>query len=337
MSAKRIEVGTKYPVDIGQSINDRFVKDLFKGTLDNRKVVIVTDREVSGYYLEKFLVQFVESGINPTIVVVDGSQNAKTIDTVREVYERLNDVNFLHTDLLIALGGGGVIDLTAFAATTYNKGIEYVIFPTTLLSMLESTVAGLALLNFQSNKDLICVQANPVHAVIDTAFLKTLPSRYMANGIAQIIQYGLIEKPKMLNWFASPGDLTELVEESIQTGAKIRTERPEMLSFGREISDSIEGHFRFLKYTQGEALALGLLAMNQSPAMHSLYGRVGLPIELSGVTKDTLLKRIAKSLEKQGDTVSIVRIGAESKPTVQKVQKEAALRFYDSMLSGICH
>jgi len=337
MEAKRIVLETKCVVDIGKSISSQCIKNLFSGTGKLSKIAVVTDREVGGYYLKGFLEQFDAIGLKPPVIMIDGSQTAKTIEAVKSVYERLMDIDFSEADTLIALGGGGVIDITAFAASTFGTGAKYILFPTTMLSMIESTVAPRAMLNFQSQKDLIRVSVSPYHVVIDTAFLKTLPPRYMANGIAQVLQYGLTDSPSLLNRLSNPGDLAELVEESLQAGIRIRKEAPELLRYGRDIADAIEGHFRFLKYTQGESLALGLFAMDPSPALHSLYDRLGLPIALTGATKETLLKRIMKSLEKQGDTVMITRIGPEGKPAIQKVPADAAERFFDTLLTGICH
>lgn len=337
MEAKRIVLETNCVVDVGRSITTQCIKSLFTGTGKLSKIAVVTDREVGGYYLKGFLEQFEAIGIKPAVIMIDGSQASKTIDAVKSVYERLMDIDFSEADILIALGGGGVIDIATFAASTFGAGAKYVLFPTTLLSMIESTVAPRAMLNFQSQKDLIRVSASPYHVVIDTAFLKTLPPRFMANGIAQVLQYGLADSPILLNRLANPSDLAELVEESLRAGIRIRKDSPELLRLGRDIADAIEGHFRFLKYTQGEALALGLFAVDQSSALQSLYERLGLPLEITGVTKETLLKRIMKTLEKQGETVLITRIGSEGKPTIQKVTVDAAERYFDTLLTGICH
>ncbi len=337
MEEKKIVLNTKCVVDVGKSITSQCIKNLFAGKGKPVKIAVVSDREVGGYYMKGFLEQFDAIGIKPAVITIDGSQAAKTIEAVKSVYERLMDIDFSEADTLIALGGGGVIDITAFAASTFGNGAKYILFPTTLLSMIESTLANCAMLNFQSQKDLIRVSVSPNHVVIDTAFLKTLPPRYMANGIAQVLQYGLTDNPSLLNRLSGPVDLAELVEESLLAGIRIRKNAPELLRFGRDIADAIEGHFRFLKYTQGEALGLGLIASDSSPALHTLYGRLGLPIELTGVTQETLMKRIMKSLEKQGDTVIIPRIGPEGKPVIQKVPYDAAERYYESLLTGICH
>ncbi|MDD4094925.1 MAG: iron-containing alcohol dehydrogenase [Oscillospiraceae bacterium] len=334
MQTKRIELENHSPIDIGRSVAGSMAADYIAGSGDPKRTLIVTDREVAGYYLKEFTDSFAGKGFVPAHIIVDGNASSKTLDTLTAVYERLYD---LDCSYVIALGGGGVIDIATFAASTFGRGVKTLLVPTTLLSMLESVMMSHATLHFQSQKDIIRVPVQTSYSVIDVAYLKTLPHRYIANGIAQLIQYGLIDNPGLLHALASAKDVAALVEEGLRSGDRIRKIQPELLAFGRDIADAIEGHFRFLKYTPGEALALSLLAMCHSAALHKLFEQLGLPVKLTEVGKDALLKRIAKSLEKQGSEVSLIRIGPEKKPIVQTVPLEAAVRYYDSALSEICH
>ncbi|MBN1891188.1 MAG: iron-containing alcohol dehydrogenase [Clostridiales bacterium] len=335
MQNKRIISEEQYPIDIGRSTAKSLVTEYIVRTKDLQCPLIVTDREVGGCHLEEFQKAFEEHEIPVSHVIVDGNPSSKTLDMLTQVYERISDLN---CSCIIALGGGGVLDIAMFAASTYGNGKEIILVPTTLLAMLESVSATHATLHFQSQKDLIRVPTKiPSYAVIDVSYLKTLPRRYLANGIAQIIRYGLIDSPALIHTLASAKDLTVLIEEGLRTGRAIRKTKPELLSFGRDIADAIECHFRFMKYTHGEAMALSLLALCPSAALHRLYERLGLPVTLTEVTKDALLKRITKTLEKQGRTVELIRIGPEKKPVIQKVALEAAIRYYDSALDEICH
>lgn len=335
MQNKQIMSEEQYPIDIGRSTAISLVTEHIARDKRQRSPLIVTDREVGGYYLEAFQKAFAEREIPTAHVIVDGNPSSKTMEMLTNVYERLSDLN---GSCIVALGGGGVLDIAMFAASTYGSGSEIILVPTTLLAMLESVNASHAMLHFQSQKDLIRVPTKkPSYAVIDVSYLKTLPRRYFANGIAQIIRYGLIDNSGLLHTLASAKDLTVLIEEGLKVGSAVRKTQPELLSFGSEIADAIECHFRFLKYTHGEALALALLALCPSAALHRLYERLGLPVKLTEVTKDALLKRISKSLEKKGQTVDLIRIGPEKKPVLQKVALEAAIRYYDSALDEICH
>ena len=333
MQAKRIEIEKRGPADIGRSIAGTCVADFIANADGPKSVLIVTDREVSGLYLKDFSEALSDEISAPPHIIVDGNPSSKNMDGLTAVYERISDLNCAY---IVALGGGGVIDIASYAAATFGNGIKTILVPTTLLSILESVMASHATLNFQSQKDIIRTPISPTYAAIDVSFLKTLPQRYFANGLAQIIQYGLIDNPALLHALATSKDVTALVEEGLRSGSRIRKTKPELLAFGRDIADAIECHFRYMKYTSGEAFALALLSMCHTAALHKLYERLGLPVMLTEVTKETLLKRIAKSLEKQGKTVDLIRIGPEKKPIIQKVPPETAIRYYDSALSEIC-
>lgn len=334
MQAKRLVIENQCPIDIGQMIAGKCTADYLSRAHGSSRALIVTDREVSGYYMKKFSEAFSGTGGAPAHVIIDGNPSSKNTDMLSAIYERLSDLDY---DYVIALGGGGVIDVATFAASTFGKGIKSILVPTTMLSMLESVMATHSTLHFQSRKDMIRVPMSPAYAVVDISFLKTLPARYLANGIAQIIQYGLIDDPSLLRALASSKELDALIEDALRIGGNIHKSNPELLAFGKDLSDVIECYFRFLKYTPGEAMALSLLAHCPSVAMHRLYDRLGLPQILTEVTKDALMKRIAHSIGKPGKTVELIRIGPLKKPVIDRVPFDTALKFYETALAEICH
>jgi len=337
MELSGINAGTSYSVECGQSYAQLYLADLLKPRLEKAQVAIITDREVSGYYINDFVQQFMRNGINPTVIVIDGSQAAKSFDVVRSAFERLTDIEFAKKDLLIALGGGGVIDVAAFVAATYQKGIDYIQVPTSLLAMIDSSVAGDSFLNFQSHKNQIGVASSPARVLIDTDYLRTLPPRFQANGIAQAILFGLLGNGLLLELLQEPNiDMMNLVDQSIKSRKLLREKDPRFLSFGQEIAEAIEGHFRFLKYTHGEALALGMLSLYHSDRMKAMYIKFGLPMTVTGVAKDTLLKRILKNYENHDNPVNIVRLDGEGHPFIDKIPSADAASFFDKVLSGIC-
>lgn len=337
MELIEINAGMQYKVECGRSFAQMYLTDIFKKRLENAQVAVITDREVSGYYISDFVRQFERIGIKPVIIVIDGSQAAKSFDMVRTVFERLTDIEFSKSDLLFAMGGGGIIDVAAFVAATYQKGIEYVQIPTSLLAMVDSSISPDAYLNFQSHKNQIGITYSPVHVVIDTEYLRTLPSRFQANGIAQIIQYGLLDRPDLLKDLVAPQmDMLHLIDTCVQTKKEIASRNPVYLTFGHEIAEAIEGHFRFLKYTHGEAMALGMRALYQSDDLLRLYEQHGLPTSVTGVAKDTLLNRITKKYENRIEEVSLVRLVSEGNPVIEKIPSDEIAGVYDKLLSGIC-
>jgi 3-dehydroquinate synthase len=111
----------------------------------------------------------------------------------------------------------------------------------------------------------------------------------MANGYVRMIQYGYLRNPELINMLeASEQDISELITTSINCKLELMTRDPFFLSFGQPFSDAIQGHFRFLKYTHGEAVALGMLASSPSERLTALLKRYKLPVSIEGVTSDTL-------------------------------------------------
>jgi len=337
MELIELNAGMNYPVECGKAYVQLYLTDIFRKRLERAQVAVITDREVSGYYMSDFVCQFERIGIKPVVIVIDGSQTSKSLDSVRDAFERLTDVEFSRSDLLFAMGGGGVIDIAAFVAATYQKGIEYVQIPTSLLAMVDSSISPDAFLNFQSHKNQIGVSSKPIHVVIDTDYLRTLPPRFQANGIAQVIQCGLLDNPDLLAYLVSPQvDMLRLIDTCIQAKKRIIMANPVFLTFGQEIAEAIEGHFRFLKYTHGEAMALGMRALFQTDALRNLYEQYGLPLTVTGVTKDTLLNRMIKNYENKTEEVALVRLRLEGSPFVDMVPTSEMAGTYDKLLSGIC-
>ena len=354
MNREIIDAQTSYPIECGQGFALTQLVELFADRLSKAKgVVIVTDREVSGYYIASFIQQFEDMEIHPVVVVVEAVQGAKSLDAVKQVYEGLVDANFHESDLIFALGGGGVIDVAAFAASTFFQGLDYVQIPTSLLAMVDSSVSDKAFLNYQSYKDRVSISAKPVYTVIDIDFLKTLPSRYRANGIAQIIRYGLLGNEDLLSLLMEEQvDMEKLIVLSLKTKIRMRTEsgrnnlnsglheeikakRLPYLSFGQEIGEAIEGHFRFLKYTHGEALALGMLSMYPDSALKELYEKHNLPLLVEGVTKETLVNRLVRSFPQAGE-VSFMALEKTGKPFIKTISTDDTPAVFEDYLSAIC-
>ena len=337
MNSSRLNIQTSYPIECGLGIGQFHMTEIFGAKLTGRKVAIVTDREVQGYYGTAFSMQFESIGITPSQIIVDGSQISKTLDAVKVVYEGLTDAGFGKSDLLFALGGGGVMDIAGFAAATYLEGIPFVRVPTSLISMIDSGVAPYAYLNFQSHKDRIAVPSHPIHTIIDTTYLNTLPPKYRAGGLARVIQLGLTSNTELISMLmADRLDMDGLITRSIETMFSSDGKYRSCESFGEEIASSIEGHFRFLKYTHGEALALGMTAMYPDKFLDTLYQRFGLPLKVEGVTKDTLLKRIVRDFSVTGDPLSFMAISEPGNARIHTLPMPDAVACFEQYLSSIC-
>lgn len=335
---KRVESQRSYPIECGRQMAHTCLYELVKERSSDHEiqVAVVTDKEVDGLHHASFITELEKKGIKPTVIRIDGRQSSKNFDVVMQVFERLMDISFSGEDLLVGWGGGSILDVTAFCASTFLGGLPYCLIPTTLMSMLESAEAELSYLNYMSHKDCISVKCHPLAVYMDVEFLPTVPSSFMKNGYAQIIHYAMLDQITLLNRLVNKTDMFITIDECYLAKSRIREMDPDAFSFAREIKEAILEHFRFLRYSEGEALAFAVAAMNPSEPLFRLYDMLGFPRKLEGVSKDALLRRISKNLLPYKDQIPVIRASGngEIKKTVMTL-KEAEV-FFSERLDVIC-
>lgn len=168
--------------------------------LFNSKVCIITDTNVSPYYLEEvFKITKEYAAVVETFIIQPGEEN-KNLHTVNSVYEFLIRSNFQRNDLLIALGGGVIGDMTGFVAATYLRGVRFIQMPTTLLSMVDSSIGGKTGVDFMAYKNMVGAFYQPQGVYINLSALDTLPDQQFFSGFAEIIKCGLLGDKKFYYW-----------------------------------------------------------------------------------------------------------------------------------------
>jgi 3-dehydroquinate synthase len=301
-----------------------------------RRLIVVSDKEVAALYQDPLKECFRLAGTPAHTLVIDGSEAGKTLESARNLYEQLSDLEMSVNDLLVAFGGGSVIDVTSFVGATYLGGLDYVLVPTTLLAMADSSLIDRCQLNFRTSKNLLALPCQPQQVLIDVDLLKSLPAKHLANGYAQIIQYGYVQEPAIIDMLENGGDDIEaLLRITIEAKRQLLAANPKGIDFGQPIGNAIEGHFRFLKYLHGEALALGMLAASASDRLRALLTRYHLPTRLEGVGVDSLIRRIQRLDSQQGATAQLVRVSVPGQPFIQELPLDQTESVYQAMLAEI--
>lgn len=250
-----------YYNDIGKAITQ---------ACKSRRAAIVTDDNVDKEYGDIVVSSLNDAGIKAVKFVFPHGESSKCHDTLLKLYDFLAENGFTRSDMLIALGGGVVGDLTGFAAATYMRGIEFIQIPTSLLAMVDSSVGGKTAVNINSGKNLVGAFYQPSLVVADAHSLNTLPDMFFIDGMAEVIKYGMIKSPKVfdmterLNCSDKDFTITDLIKECVSIKAQVveNDEREAgermLLNFGHTLGHAIEKYHNFSGITHGAAVAIGM-------------------------------------------------------------------------------
>ncbi len=187
---KVIKVNTKpsYEILIREGLLEEIPEDLSK-RIDFGKVAIITDTNVESLYGDCLLEAFQKKGLRAELFSFLAGEASKNIETIVTLARRLLASKFDRRDLILALGGGVVGDVSGFLASIYLRGIPYVQVPTTLLAQVDSSVGGKTGVDLPEGKNLLGTFYQPQVVYIDPLVLKTLPSQEIKNGLAEVIKY----------------------------------------------------------------------------------------------------------------------------------------------------
>ena len=284
--------------------------------VEGRKICIVTDSQVGPLYADQVKKELEKVCRRVTVYTIPAGEAHKTLDTVRGVYEHLILEHFDRKDLLAALGGGVVGDLTGFTAATYLRGIGFIQIPTTLLSQVDSSIGGKTGVDFDSYKNMVGAFHMPRLVYMNLSVLKTLPERQFASGMAEILKHGLIKNEGYFQWLLDEKKavcgldmdaLLTMIEESCKVKRAVVEEDPTeqgdraLLNFGHTIGHAVEKLKNF-EFLHGECVAIGsaaaaYLSMRRGMITKEELERIceelriyGLPTGTTGLDAQAVLK-----------------------------------------------
>lgn len=295
-----------YPIHIGSGLLADTA--LLRGSLAARKVAIVSNTAVAPLYAAALHAARQGQGETLDIVLPDGEAH-KNLDTLTRIFDVLVANRFARDDLLVALGGGVVGDITGFAAACYQRGIDFVQIPTTLLAQVDSSVGGKTAVNHPGGKNLVGAFHQPIAVIADTDTLRTLPPRELRAGLAEVIKYGLICDAEFFDWLEWHVDAllaldAEMLGTAIRRCCEIkadivaRDEREQgeraLLNLGHTFGHAIETVTGYSAWLHGEAVGVGLamacslsqragwMTTHEVQRVTDLLQRVGLRTEARG-------------------------------------------------------
>ena len=254
--------------------------EIIKNNLATSKIVVVTNKTIKNLYGTIAADSLINAGFEVFFVEVEEGESYKNFDTINLILENLLCLKLSRDDTVLALGGGVIGDMAGFAASIYLRGINLVQVPTTLLSMVDSSIGGKTGVNHEAGKNLIGSFYQPKITVIDPRVLLSLPQREIRSGLAEVVKYGFIMDLALLEFLAGNANLVyknnvytkdlgvwlKLIKASAKDKVYVvaKDEREQnlraILNFGHTIGHAIEAAFKYVTYTHGEAVALGMKA-----------------------------------------------------------------------------
>jgi 3-dehydroquinate synthase len=334
MESLRVALGSRsYPIHIGAGVIGR--ADLYRDYLSGGSAAIVTNAVVGPLYLDG--VKKALHGARVTAIIVPDGEQAKGWETLQHIFDALLAARCGRDTLLVALGGGVVGDLAGFAAAVYQRGIDFVQVPTTLLAQVDSSVGGKTAINHPRGKNMIGAFHQPRAVIADLATLDTLPERELRAGIAEVIKHGLALDAAFFQWLEQNidklvardrGALAHAVRRSCELKAAIvaADEREAgsraLLNLGHTFGHAIEAGTGYGTWLHGEAVAAGmvmaaelslkmkLLEKADVARIRALIERAGLPVKAPALRPEEILRLMSVDKKAAGGEVRFVVLDA---------------------------
>ncbi|KAL7453005.1 hypothetical protein ACHAWC_004700, partial [Mediolabrus comicus] len=199
--------GRDYPIYIGSDFTDSEASTLLRKHIHGKRVLLITNDRIAPMYLERYQ-QLISDNTNSnddkeltvdTVVLPDGEEN-KSYDVMALILDKALELGLDRKSTFVALGGGVIGDMVGFASAIYQRGVNFIQIPTTVMAMVDSSVGGKTGVNHPLGKNMIGAFHQPQCVFIDTNTLNTLPDRELKSGISEVVKYGLIRDAPFFEW-----------------------------------------------------------------------------------------------------------------------------------------
>lgn len=306
MDTLDVELGPRrYPIHIGAGL---LRQAALYGEATQRPLRLITDEHVAAHYLP-VVRETLRLG-DTQVLVLPAGEATKTLASVERVMDWLLATRLPRDGWLVALGGGVVGDLAGFCASIYQRGVDFIQIPTTLLAQVDSSVGGKTGVNHPRGKNMIGAFHQPRLVLADTDTLKTLPPRELGAGLAEVIKYGMLGDAAFLGWLEENLDALRRLDEAalryairrsceMKAAIVAQDERESLaggagpralLNLGHTFAHAIETYTHYTAWLHGEAVATGLcmaadlsarlgwISTDEARRCEQLIARAGLPV-----------------------------------------------------------
>ena len=327
-----------YPIWIGEGLLDQakvWRQALGPGRSGRPgRVVVVSNEVVMPLYGHQVLAALTDLGCQTSQVVLPDGESYKDMTSLMKIFDHLMAEHVDRSATVVALGGGVIVDMAGFAAACYQRGVDFVQVPTTLLSQVDSSVGGKTAINHPLGKNMIGAFYQPRAVIIDMLVLRTLPAREVSAGLAEIIKYGCILDADFFSWLEAnmpalvakdSAALAYAIERSCQLKAGVVSadERESsgqraLLNFGHTFGHAIEAGMGYGSWLHGEAVGCGMamaallssqLGQLDTPSFKrviNLIHQAGLPLTPPGWPAQDYLDWMAHDKKSSGGAIRYI-------------------------------
>lgn len=309
------------------------------------KTLVISDQQIPSSLKEKILCQL----SNAQLIEVEEGEVSKSFETYQYLLEKLLEMNFSRKDMILALGGGVIGDLSGFVASTYKRGCRFMSIPTTTLSQIDSSIGGKVAINLHSVKNCVGNFYHPELVIVDTTTLSTLPKRHFYNGLVEAFKGGCIQDPVLyqlfkehaheLNWDSDI--LEEIIIRSLLMKKKVveedekETSLRKILNFGHTIGHAIESSYHLHDYYHGECVANGMIRVQENEKLKKefmdIFQRMGIPL-IQHLDVEECINFIKNDKKAKGNEIELVKVDTVGEAYLEKIQIDELRKYIEEDL-----
>ena len=347
-----VDLGDRaYPIHIGTGLLE--AAGLYAPHVNGRLAAVVTNVTVAPLFAARVEAALQAAGARTLRIELPDGEEHKQWQTLDRIFAALLEAQADRRTILVALGGGVVGDMAGFAASTYQRGVQHLQVPTTLLAQVDSSVGGKTAINHALGKNMVGTFHQPAAVIVDTATLTTLPAREYAAGLAEVVKYGAIVDVDFLGWLEEhasrllareAGTLAHAIRRSCEIKADVvaRDERESgvraLLNFGHTFGHAVESAAGYGTWLHGEAVAMGMalaarfsVRQGRIPAadaerLERLLERMGLPVRAPAFPLDTWLEYMGRDKKNEGGRITLILLERLGHAIVARDAHESQLR-----------
>lgn len=355
MLSLTVKASKKYDVKIGSGLMDNAGR-LIRGVSGARKACVVCDTTTRELFSDRVLGSLSGAGFDTHLLIFAPGEQTKSMSNYARILEYLADRHFTRTDILIALGGGVIGDLTGFAAASFLRGINYVQIPTTLLSAVDSSVGGKTAVNLKAGKNLAGAFHQPAIVLFDTDSMETLPEEQFKEGLSEIIKCGMIgdrdlfeyvaykEAPRINDFVEMTAERAIMVKRDLVEADEFDIGPRKLLNYGHTMGHAIELCSGY-EIPHGRAVAMGMLAASKASYRKGWSNEdctipLWQTLERYGIDPscpfgpEELASAALKDKKRSGSTISLVVPLQIGEGAIMDIKVEELLEFFSLGLEG---